>query len=263
MSQGVEMHTFLVLTATLLLVLSGCATTPPPHSSRDSLDWSGMYVGTLPCADCEGIQTSMTINQNQSFVLVSTYLGKDNATFESQGVFSWSDDGSTIILPVSPDSPSRYRVGENTLTMLDLDGQVITGDLAAHYVLHKQLAPPPDLSGQCVLGVRWKLVELLGQPVPPNASGKSPFILLSAEGNRITGFGGCNAISGAFVLKVGNRLRFSDMASTLMACPDMETEQRFFEILAQTDNFACNGQTLFLHKARMAPLARFEAAPGN
>lgn len=257
------MQKFSILTAIILLVLTGCSTKSQPHASRGSLDWAGAYSGVLPCADCEGIQTVMTINPDQSFVLASTYLGRDNATFEERGTFAWNEDGSTIILQTTPDRPSRYLVGENTLTMLDMDGELIPGELAAHYVLRKQPVPPPDLSGQNVLGVRWRLVELLGQPVPPNSSGKSPFILLNAGDNRVTGFGGCNALSGSFELKIGNRLRFSDMASTLMACPEMETEQRFFEILALADNFACDGQTLFLHKARMAPLARFEALPGN
>ena len=73
------------------------------------------------------------------------------------------------------------------------------------------------------------------------------------------GFGGCNSVSGAYELRNGMRLRFTNMASTMMACPDMELEREFFNVLDMTDNFACDGKTLFLHKARMAPLARFEA----
>jgi hypothetical protein len=34
--------------------------------------------------------------------------------------------------------PPYYKLGENTLTHLDLDGNVITGDLADDYVLKKQ-----------------------------------------------------------------------------------------------------------------------------
>ena len=25
------------------------------HTSKNALDWNGIYQGTLPCADCEGI----------------------------------------------------------------------------------------------------------------------------------------------------------------------------------------------------------------
>ena len=54
---------------------------------------------------------------------------------------------------------------------------------------------------------------------------------------------------------------FSGIAATLRACPDMETESQFFEVLVMTDNYAIAGMRLSLHKARMAPLARFEVSP--
>jgi heat shock protein HslJ len=51
--------------------------------------------------------------------------------------------------------------------------------------------------------------------------------------------------------------------STLMACPDMETEQMLLGIFERVDNYSlsADGKTLSLNKARMAPLARFEAVP--
>ena len=62
-------------------------------------------------------------------------------------------------------------------------------------------------------------------------------------------------------MKDGGRIAFSGIAATLRACPDMETESQFFEVLGMTDNYAIAGMRLSLHKARMAPLARFEATP--
>jgi hypothetical protein len=44
-----------------------------------------------------------------------------------------------------------------------------------------------------------------------------------------------------------------------MACPNLETETHFFKALQMADNYILNGDTLILNKARMAPLARFEA----
>ncbi len=48
------------------------------------------------------------------------------------------------------------------------------------------------------------------------------------------------------------------MASTLMACPDMELEREFMKVLYTADNYNFDGKTIVLNKARMAPLARFE-----
>ncbi len=114
-----------------------------------------------------------------------------------------------------------------------------------------------DLQGARILDTRWKLVELWGKPVA--GIERYPFIQLHSKEGRMSGFGGCNSVSGAYELRNGMRLRFTNMASTMMACPDMELEREFFNVLDMTDNFACDGKTLFLHKARMAPLARFEA----
>ena len=32
-------------------------------NSKTSVDWVGKYEGTLPCADCEGIKTTLTLNK--------------------------------------------------------------------------------------------------------------------------------------------------------------------------------------------------------
>ena len=121
----------------------------------------------------------------------------------------------------------------------------------------QQHAAKPEMSEQRILDTRWKLVELWGKPV--TGEERFPFILLHGTQGFVSGYGGCNSIRGAFELKPGNRVRFTNMASTMMACPDMDLEQEFFKVLEMTDNFACDGKTLFLHKARMAPLAKFEA----
>jgi copper homeostasis protein (lipoprotein) len=237
----------------------GCAHRDAGHASKNSLDWAGTYVGTLPCADCEGMHTTLILNPDMTYTLSTRYVGKNDRVFEQRGVFSFSAEGSTLTLDAVGQGPSAYKVGENTLTQLDMQGQAITGDLAENYVLRKQIVTAPDLSGKCILDVRWRLVEILGKPLPASEGERAPYIHLNSKDGRFAGFGGCNAASGAYELKIGNRIRFTEMASTLMACPDMNVEQEFFEVLGMADNFACDGQTLFLHKARMAPLARFEA----
>jgi heat shock protein HslJ len=104
----------------------------------------------------------------------------------------------------------------------------------------------------------WKLVELMGKPV---AQGKTPpNITLSSSDNRFHGSGGCNRIMGGYELKEPNRLRFTGTASTMMACMEsMELEREFLDTLEKADSYVITGETLQLNRARMAPLARFEA----
>jgi heat shock protein HslJ len=44
----------------------------------------------------------------------------------------------------------------------------------------------------------------------------------------------------------------------MMACPDMQTESTFLQVLQKVDNYAIKDDTLSLQKARMAPLAKFK-----
>ncbi|PTR04596.1 NlpE-like protein [Nitrosomonas nitrosa] len=132
--------------ATIAFFLYGCdAEVPTPvahqaasgHVSVNSLDWQGRYSGVLPCADCPGIVTLLTLDLDQSYRLSKYYLGKDDKLFEQRGVFIWEEKGSVIHLQNSPDGPDRYQVGENILFQLDKQGKRISGDLAEDYILHK------------------------------------------------------------------------------------------------------------------------------
>jgi hypothetical protein len=51
------------------------------------------------------------------------------------------------------------------------------------------------------------------------------------------------------------------MASSMMACLNMEVEEALKKALEMADNYSvsADGKYLSLNRARMAPLARFEA----
>ena len=54
--------------ALTLAFLTACAPSrnaaPSTATARDSLDWAGSYEGVLPCADCPGIRTRVTLSDN-------------------------------------------------------------------------------------------------------------------------------------------------------------------------------------------------------
>ena len=60
---------------------AGAPPAQPPdiHNSRNSLDWAGTYEGVLPCADCPGTKTRLTLNQDGSYRLVTQAQGSQNA----------------------------------------------------------------------------------------------------------------------------------------------------------------------------------------
>lgn len=237
------------------------------HNSANSLDWEGEYKGILPCADCEGIETEITINRDMTYSQKSKHLGKNPDPFMEKGNFEWNKDGNQITLTPEKGESTRYWVAENKIVQLDKSGNKITGDLADKYVLTKQTestmnnTPVANQTPNATLvETYWKLTELMGKPIPAPATGeKEVHITLKKQDNGLQGFAGCNNLTGTYELKEGNRIVFSKVATTLMACPDMNLEDEFKKALGSADNYSIKGDTLSLNKARMAPLARFQA----
>lgn len=117
---------------------TGEPVTDTAHNSQNSLDWAGTYVGTTPCADCQGIETRLTLSYEETYELTTRYIGKSDSLFKKDGSFTWNETGSKIALDVDASSrPSEYLVQENRVIQLDMNGEQITGDLADRYVLEK------------------------------------------------------------------------------------------------------------------------------
>lgn len=108
------------------------------HSSKNALDWDGTYKGIVPCADCEGIETTLVLGKELTYTLKTKYLGKSDAkVFEEKGKFSWDKSGQIITLDGIKDAPNKYFVGENKIIQLDMNGKEITGEHADLYMLKK------------------------------------------------------------------------------------------------------------------------------
>lgn len=141
----------LVLVAVLALTLvtfTSCAKkaetneeaqTETGESARLSLDYAGTYKGVLPCADCEGIETVIEITEDGIYTRLTTYLGKEEKASEEKGTYTWDETGNIITFDGVEDS-SSFFVGENTLTILDMEGNKVVGELADNYILHKDIA---------------------------------------------------------------------------------------------------------------------------
>lgn len=227
------------------------AAPPDAHTSRNALDWNGVYQGVIPCADCEGIKTRLTLMKSGEFSRTTTYLGKEETGRTESGTFQWNDAGSVVTLDLGDGQTQRYQVGENQLFHLDLEGNRITGDLAENYILVKNKADY-QLENK-----KWILTELMGQEFTPGDGVKQAYLEFNSELGRVAGNNTCNQVSGSYELMEGNRIRIGPVASTMMACPNMENEARFNEVLERVDNYTIADGVLSLNKARMAPLARF------
>ncbi|RKW06348.1 MAG: copper resistance protein NlpE, partial [Cardiobacterium sp.] len=60
-------------TPTATTVPANSQTTPPPAAAASD-PFKGTYNGVLPCADCDGLQTSLTLDGAGNYTIQSTKL---------------------------------------------------------------------------------------------------------------------------------------------------------------------------------------------
>lgn len=134
----------LLAIAVSILALYACKSqAPDAHNARNSLDWTGVYSGTIPSASGSGIHVILTLLSDNPddlrYTIRYEYIDRKDGIFTSKGTFTWDKDGNTITLAVDAKKfPTKYEVGENKLTQFDTAGERITGPLADDYVLTKR-----------------------------------------------------------------------------------------------------------------------------
>ena len=108
----------------------------------------------------------------------------------------------------------------------------------------------------------WQLIRLNRQTITPDPQ-RGPDITLNSENHRVAGAGGCNRIMGGYTLEA-SKLTFSQMASTMMACPTgMDTEREFLKALDHVQSWKITNNTLRLLDASGKTLATFQPAEKN
>jgi heat shock protein HslJ len=191
----------------------------PAHSSRNSLDWAGVYEGVLPCAGCPGVQTRLTLNRDERYELRTLNIDRDSTARVVQGRLSWEPNGNAITLE-GRHGGQRFAVGEGRLALLEA-GAVPSWPQPAQRVLQRVAAAPAAEVQRTLESHRWTLSSATGsqgQPIDGLLAGAGrPIVFGFAEG-RLNIEGGCNRVFGSYRIDDSNRLVVGRMASTMMAC---------------------------------------------
>lgn len=96
-----------------------------------------------------------------------------------------------------------------------------------------------------VMGTKWVLQSLNGKAVEVPDGAQAPWLQL-AEGDKLSGNGGCNQLMGSYKID-GDRIGFPQIGSTKMFCEaTMDLEKKFMGALSATDAFKIDGGTLRL-----------------
>lgn len=84
------------------------------------------YRGTLPCADCEGIETSLFLEASGTWVMNQHYLGK-KTVFATYG--QWARTADKLVLTESSGEKHYFLAKDDSLVMLDTKGNPIHSSL--------------------------------------------------------------------------------------------------------------------------------------
>lgn len=95
----------------------------------------------------------------------------------------------------------------------------------------------PDMTLADLHG-KWKIVEAMGVAIADSMENQ-PFVELNVAEKTLHGQAGCNLINGGYQTEEGNptSISFPQLISTMMACPDLETEDRVKQALNTTRFF--------------------------
>lgn len=129
-----------VVAATACAFVAACSVATAP--ARDVL--TGRYTGTLPCADCDGIQVVLELYAETAdgpptrYTLERTYLGTGDGGSRFIEVGAWAilrgarDDPDATVYELDPDRPgttrSYLRRGDRELVLLDQELGEIQSD---------------------------------------------------------------------------------------------------------------------------------------
>ncbi|QWF15007.1 copper resistance protein NlpE [Lysobacter capsici] len=99
-----------------------------PKAGFDVAAFAGSFSGTLPCADCSGIDTKIEFKADGSYAVDETYQGKKDGAFKGDGTWTAEEDGKRLRLdPNSKTDPDRLFevVSHEEIRQLDTEGKAI------------------------------------------------------------------------------------------------------------------------------------------
>lgn len=97
---------------------------------------------------------------------------------------------------------------------------------------------------------RWVLVEMKEVPVQLSGGSRDAFVEFIPSDKRFSGNAGCNRMNGNYAIEKRTRIKFSEVITTKMSCPDIAFETAFLSALNEVNRFESDGSTIRLKDDR-------------
>jgi hypothetical protein len=129
-----------ILLILAIFLISSCASINSRAERNIGQDgWPGVYAGIIPAADGPGIDVTLILRSNETYVLVYYYIDRAGENIIQSGRLNWNPATNIIRLDID-NFPSFYEAGRDALIQLDMAGRRVTGELAGNYIL-RRLSP--------------------------------------------------------------------------------------------------------------------------
>lgn len=127
---GVKKTLISAIAALSLFSLLGCNNRSEvdvlqPTQAAELKPMQQSWRGILPCADCEGIETSLFLEKDGTWVMNERYQGvrDEPSSFASYG--TWARTADKLVLTDSKGEKAYYRAKGDALEMLDREGNPV------------------------------------------------------------------------------------------------------------------------------------------
>lgn len=102
-----------------------------------ALEFHGVFYGYLPCKDCAGIKATLSLKQNNNYLLVTQPAKESAREFYEKGKYTWDETKRVVLLTSRKDSIVRQYHIEDEGTLVQLNGDGMKMPDADEYTLRR------------------------------------------------------------------------------------------------------------------------------
>lgn len=99
------------------------------HQNKTSKNktYHGVFLGFLPCKDCEGIKTTLSLKNKNNYLLVTQPSKASAREYFEKGKYNWDEEAQIVTLTSRKNATIRnYKIKDNTLVQISSNGTPLT-----------------------------------------------------------------------------------------------------------------------------------------
>lgn len=202
-----------------IIEVSGTAVTPSQDQELPFIGFDTTTGKVFGYSGCNRMMGSFDINAKPGTIdlsrLASTRMACPDMTLEQN------------VLNALAQVKSYKKMGKHNIALCNAAGRPV--------VVMEKKASALKLSA---LNGKWKIAEVNGETIPEGLENQ-PFVEFNVKEKTLHGNAGCNLMNGGFETNKDNvrSISFPGVATTMMACPNMEIEGQVLKAINEVKSF--------------------------